>query len=134
MCSGGRIRPPTTEVAAVSIHRHPSSVGAKECSPRREPWADMRRREPAPKGRKKRTPLQTHPCTALSLATLHSIPNVLLVVLHVILLQKHDELFLERSCAMMLLLSGNIFRHVGHTRFADAENSVTCLPRKLGGM
>jgi len=53
-----------------------SREAAKECSPRRKPWVGCGQPNKAPKGRKKR----------------NLIPDVLLVVLQLILLQKRYKL------------------------------------------
>jgi hypothetical protein len=59
------------------------------------------------------------------------IPNIPLVIFHIILLQECDELLLKRMLFMMLFLSRNIFRDHANIRLANAKRRVPGLPRKF---
>ena len=59
------------------------------------------------------------------------IPDVLLVILHVILLQERHILLLKRMVLMMFLLPGDVFGDRRNIRFANAEHSISGLPRKF---
>ncbi len=59
-----------------------------------------------------------------------SSPQVAHIVRNAVLLQQRKKLVLKRHAAMMLLLSGDVFRGVGRARAADTECSVPSLPRE----
>ena len=64
----------------------------------------------------------------------HSIPNIFRIVLNTILLQKGNELFLERMLLMMFLLSGDVFGDGRDAGFTHAEYAVSRLPGEIRGM
>ena len=93
--------------------RYVSREAAKECSPRRKPWGSATKPKQALEGRKR------------------LIPDVALVISHVVLLEERKELFLKRVFLVMLFLPGNIFRDRRDMRFAHAEHTVAGLPCEL---
>ena len=123
-----------------------SREAAKECSPRRKAW------EVEGQVTKPRRGERNYACRAcnsrlgMRLPTLkkqrstndvgmnHSIPDIFRIVLNTILLQKGNELFLERMLFMMFLLSGDVFGDGRDAGFTHAEYAVTGLPRESGGM
>jgi hypothetical protein len=61
-----------------------------------------------------------------------SIPHVSRVILDVVSIQELQELLLKRDRAVMFLLIGNVPSDRFQVRFADAECTVSGLPRIVG--
>jgi hypothetical protein len=55
------------------------------------------------------------------------IPNVSLVIRHIVLFEECDELLLKRMSLMMFLLCGNIFCDRFSVRLAHTEDSISGL-------
>ena len=104
---------PQTRASAAMRNDNVSREAAKECSPRRKPWGSATKPKQAQEGRKR------------------LIPDVALVISHVVLLEERKELFLKRVFLVMLFLPGNIFRDRRNIRFAHAEHTVAGLPCEL---
>jgi len=59
------------------------------------------------------------------------VPNVSLVVFHVVFFEERQELFLKRMLFVMFLLFSDVFLNRCDARFADAEYSVAGLPSEV---
>ena len=61
----------------------------------------------------------------------HSSPQVLLIILDPVRLQKGDEFLLEGSPPMMLLLSLNVSSNASKLGSADSKRPITSLPSEM---
>src|ERR1700733_3748504 len=59
------------------------------------------------------------------------VPNIFLVIRHIVLLEESDKLLLICMFPMVFFLLGNVFCYVCDVRFAHAENGVSGLPCKF---
>src|SRR5580698_6833189 len=89
-----------------------SRGAASERSPRRKPWVMTKMTHQPRRGERK------------------LIPQIFLVVSHVVLLKELQELVLKRMPLMMFFLARNVFCQGCDLRFANAEYSVPGLPSK----
>lgn len=58
-------------------------------------------------------------------------PHVPRIVIHVVLLQERDELFLKTALAMMLRLRADVGDRVGLLRNANCKCAVSLLPGEI---
>lgn len=59
-------------------------------------------------------------------------PNIFFIHADTVLREKGAEFILKRILLVMFFLLRDVFRHGRHIRLADAEDSVSSLPREIG--